>query len=82
MALIRCQVVGEMPIRDALTREPVHKGGVVVLNTEPTPRLDEDGRPIGTPLAGTLIRPLVEAGCVTVLGPHPAPPGPGIDSGE
>lgn len=80
MALVRCKVVGVLPIRDALTHEAVSQGNEVVLSDEPVPRKPgADGKAV-KPLAATIIIALVESGAVEVLGPYLTPTAGKADS--
>ncbi|MGE5827706.1 MAG: hypothetical protein ACM30G_04990 [Micromonosporaceae bacterium] len=58
MTLKRFEVVGAMPIRDAVTKESVGRGGVVTLDDDEVPRK------AGKPLAATLIQPLLDCGAI------------------
>jgi len=76
MALLRCKVVGAIPIRDAITKAAILTGGEVVLDDSPGGWKGGQKRGVGQDggkLAGTLIAPLVEAGCIEVLGPYVEP---------
>lgn len=66
MALKQFTVVGVMPIRDAVTKESVQKGGVVTLDDA------EVERPKGKPLAATDIDALIAAGCIAPVDPAKA----------
>lgn len=63
--LVRCKVVGALPVRDFVTKESVPEGGVVQL----CPRLPNEERP---PQGSVLIEALVSAGSVQVLPDEPA----------
>jgi hypothetical protein len=69
VALAKYIVTGDLPIRDAVTRQSVHKGDLVTLDDAPMPRTDEFGRSV-RPLAATLISALIEQGAIK---PAPKP---------
>lgn len=64
MALQRFEVIGVMPIRDAVTKESVQQGGVVTLDDEEVPRGPGLGGKPAKPLAATNIAALLEAGLI------------------
>lgn len=68
MALVRYQVIGAMPIRDAVTKESVKAPGIVTLDDEEVPRKK------GKPLAATIISALIESGCIAAK-PYVEPKG-------
>lgn len=63
MAQAQYEVIGELSIRDAVTRESVPQGGVVTLDDEPVARVDDAGRPT-KPLAATNVAVLIGAGLI------------------
>lgn len=65
MALLKFEVTGEMPIRDAVTKESVRKGGIVTLDDAEVPRTK------GKPLAPTIIEALIASGCIKPAGDKP-----------
>jgi hypothetical protein len=64
--LVRCKVVGRMPVRDFVTKESVPEGGTVQL----CPRLPSEDRP---PQGSVIIEALVSGGNVVVLDEKPEP---------
>lgn len=76
MALYRCKVVGEIPIRDSVSKESIPPGGEVRLDDSPGGW--KGGRKLaphepGGKLAGVRIADLVEGGLIEVLGPYVEP---------
>lgn len=72
MALQRFEVIGVMPIRDAVTKESIQQGGIVTLDDAEVPRgMGLNGRP-AKPLAATNIAALIESGCIRPVAEKPA----------
>lgn len=79
---VRARVTGRLPIRDAVTREPVQFGGEVRLlprdpnaGVEPCARHPRKGRaqPKQSCTCGTtLIDPLIEAGAIELIQDEPS----------